>query len=97
MTNLVYIEMSFHFEISNSEWFGGKGSVGYTSQKLGGVSFEKISNLGCESIQKIINETAELMKVDPADVKLISKEQFDIEMDEPEEDCAEDYEDWQEV
>lgn len=83
MRDLAYVEVTFHFEVSNSEWFGGEGSVGYISQKLGGVNVDKLrETLTEERIRETTQTTAGFMKVSIENIKLISKEEYDQEVDE---------------
>lgn len=71
------MSVSLHFEVTNSEMFGGEGSVGYTMVNFGGVSnFEKLDG---SFVDNQLELTANILNVQKEDVKLISKEQYDLE------------------
>lgn len=77
MNSLIYVSITLHFEVTDSEMFGGKGSVGYTSTNFGGIeNLEKIDELFVDSQ---IQSVAKMLKVSPENVKLISKEKYDYE------------------
>lgn len=84
MNPLIYVSVSLHFEISNSEMFGGEGSVGYTAATFGGV--KNIENVDDSFVDKQIEGVANMLHVSKENVKLISKEQYDFET-EDEDDC----------
>lgn len=84
MNPLIYVSISLHFEISNSEMFGGEGSVGYTVATFGGV--KNIENVDDSFVDKQIEGVANMFHVSKENVKLISKEQYDFET-EDEDDC----------
>lgn len=77
MNSLIYVSITLHFEVTDSEMFGGKGSVGYTSTNFGGIeNLEKIDELFIDSL---IQSVAKMLKVSPENVTLISKEKYDHE------------------
>lgn len=82
MNPLVNVDVSMHFEISNSQMFGGKGSVGYTSLSFGGVG--NLKAIDDSFIETQIKGVANMMKVTNEEVKLISKAEYDFETDEDE-------------
>lgn len=84
MNPLIYVSISLHFEISNSEMFGGEGSVGYTATTFGGV--QNLENVDDSFVDKQIEVVANMLHVSKENVKLISKEQYDFET-EDEDDC----------
>lgn len=71
----VTIDVTLHFEISNSEMYGGIDSIGYSSVKFGEVT--DISSLDDVFVEDQIKRAAELLSVSQDDVRLISKEEFD--------------------
>ena len=77
MNPLIYITISLHFEISNSEMFGGEGSIGYTATNFGGV--QKLESVDESFIDKQMEIVANMLKVTKEEVKLISKEEYDLE------------------
>ncbi len=82
MNSLINIDVSLYFEISNSEIFGGEGSVGYTSVTLRSV--ENIDNVDDSFIQNIRLKLSKDCNVNLKDVKQISKEEYDKETDDGE-------------
>ena len=77
MKDLIYVEITLHFEVTGSPWHGAEGEIGYTSSKLGGIDINKVQNLDDDFIKKQIKSTAEFMKVAPENIKLISKEEHE--------------------
>lgn len=77
MNPLIYITTTLHFEVSNSEMFGGKGTVGYTATNFGGV--KNLDTIDDSFIQSQIAVTANMLQVTKDDIKLISKEEYDRE------------------
>ncbi|MBA9087499.1 hydroxymethylpyrimidine/phosphomethylpyrimidine kinase [Fontibacillus solani] len=76
MNPLVYVSVGLHYEISNSEMFGGEGSVGYTATNYGGV--QNLENVDDTFVEKQIELVAAMLEVSKEEVKLISKEEFDL-------------------
>lgn len=85
MNPLIYVFISLHFEVSNSEMFGGEGSVGYTATTFGVVG--KLENVDDSFIDNQIEGVANMLHVTKENVKLISKEQYDVETEDDEDDC----------
>lgn len=76
MNPLVYVSVGLHYEISNSEMFGGEGSVGYTATNYGGV--QNLESVDDSFVEKQIELVASMLEVSKEEVKLISKEEFDL-------------------
>lgn len=90
MNPLCFVTITLHFEIRNSEMYGGNGSVGYSAISFQGVSHpEQADDSFVESQRRI---TANLLKVSVEDVQVITKEAYDAATEEPEDDF--DGEDW---
>ena len=87
MNPLISVDVGLYFEISNSDMFGGQGTVGYSATK-----FESVGNLEAlddSFVQKQIEALARMLKVTSENVRLISKEEYDRE-------TADDEYDWYE-
>lgn len=84
MNPLIYVTISLHFEVSNSETFGGEGTVGYTATNFGGVS--KLEGVDDSFVDKQIEGVANMFRVKKEDVKLISKEDYDLATEDDEDD-----------
>lgn len=83
MNPLIYVSISLHFEVSNSEMYGGKDSIGYAALNFGGVgNLEKVDD---DFINKQIENIANTLHVSKEDIKLISKEEYDFETEEDDE------------
>ena len=65
----------------NSKVYGGDGTVGYIATKLEGISFDKVND---DLVDKQIESVARMMLVSADNVKLISKEDYDLATDEDE-------------
>ncbi len=91
MNPLIDVSISLYFEISNSEMFGGEGSVGYTAATFGGV--KNIENVDDSFVDKQIEGVANMLHVSKENVKLISKEQYDFETEDEDEDDCDDFDD----
>lgn len=87
MNPLIYVTVSLHFEVSNSEMFGGEGTVGYTATNFGGVS--KLEGVDDSFVDKQIEGVANMLRVKKEDVKLISKEDYDLATEDDEDDFDE--------
>lgn len=88
MNPLLYIEASLHFEIIDSEMYGGEGSVGYAKAGWGGVN--DIEQINDELIDNTIKSFAGMLNVPVENVRVISKEEYDAAT---EDENTEDYED----
>ena len=79
---LVNLDATLCFEVKNSEMFGGEGSIGYASTVYRGLTlpdelFDKIFDKS--DIQKLVARVAKELGINPEDVKLITKEEYDRE------------------
>jgi hypothetical protein len=74
---LVFISVALRFEIKDAEMFGGKGSVGYSAVTVGGIT--DIAPITDEFIESKVEAIADLFDVPKDAVKLISKEEYDLE------------------
>ena len=88
MNPLFDISVSLYFRIRNSEWYGGVGSVGYSS-----VKYKHILNLDAlpdaltdAMVEEKRLETALLCGVSKADVDVITYEEYENESGEEEQD-----------
>lgn len=77
MNPLISVSITLHFEVSNSEMFGGKGSIGYTAVSFDNVT--ELENVNDNFVFEQIMITAKMLEVTVEDVKLISKLQYDFE------------------
>lgn len=80
MNPLIYVTISLHFEVSNSEMFGGKGSIGYTATNFGGV--KNLEAVDETFIDEHIGSVAGMLNVTKEEIKLISKEEYDLATEE---------------
>lgn len=97
MRDLVWITAQFFFRVQNSAMYGGSGTTGYAATKLEGVeNVEKLADP--VTIQGQIKAVANMLKVSPDEVELISKADYDLATEGPDddEDCLDDEEDWDE-
>lgn len=92
MNPLIYVTISLHFEVSNSEMFGGEGTVGYTATNFGGVS--KLEGVDDSFVDKQIEGVANMLRVKKEDVKLISKEDYDLATEDDEDDFDDEGDEW---
>ncbi|MGC4018382.1 MAG: hypothetical protein QM793_03565 [Muricomes sp.] len=83
MNPLVHVTASLHFEISDSYMFGGEGTIGYMTINLGGIG--DVSKITDDYIDARRQEHADLFQVPVESVKLISKEEYDRETEDDEE------------
>ena len=89
MNELINVDITFYFEISNSEVFGGIGSTGYSKAKYGGI---KDLDAAADAVESQREIQADMLGVPLEDAKLISKEKYDSETEEDGD--SEDEEDW---
>lgn len=86
MNPLCFVTITLHFEIRNSEMFGGSGSVWYSASSFqGSVHPEQADDSFVEAQRRI---TAKLFNVPVEDVTVITKEVYDAATEEPEDDFA---------
>lgn len=79
------IKLTLYYEVHNSEWFGGPGSVGYSSQSFDHV--ENPDHADTAFIKAQIAATANILGVAPDDIKIITYEQYTAATEEdPDED-----------
>ena len=83
------IKLTLHFEIKDSETYGGVGSVGYLSYgiEVNRIDYEKDNLFNKREImERYISEQteamAEFVKVPVECVRVISKEEYDSNTDE---------------
>lgn len=77
MNPLINVDIGLYFEVSDSEMFGGQGTVGYTATKFGGVG--NLEAIDDSFVQKQIETVAQMLKVTSENVRLISKDEYDHE------------------
>ncbi len=83
MNPLVYISVGLHFEVKDAEMYGGVGSIGYTAINLNGI--RDINQITDEYIEAQTQATANFLHVPREAVRLISKEEYDLETDDEDE------------
>lgn len=84
LKELVNIAVKFYYEISDSELYGGIGSIGYVKSEL-----EQVGNLEAmseEFLQQTCRDMANVLHVSPEKVRMISKEEYDANAEEDDED-----------
>ena len=87
MIDLAHTKLTVHFEVSDADIFGGDGSIGYTS-----ASFEPCSKVLLEKgeggyntiVTSLTNTIVEVTQVTPDKLRLISKAEYDENMDDDE-------------
>lgn len=84
---LVSIDVSLYFKIANSHMYGGPGSIGYASARYGEVG--NILELNEDWIHTVIRDLAATLGIQPHDIVLISKAEYEEATSE--EDDDEDY------
>ena len=90
MNDLIYLTASFHYEIVDSDMYGGIGSVGYVAINVGGI--KDVSQIHDDVIETQKNSVAEMCHVSTDKVSLISKEKYDAETQEDDE-CDDTFDD----
>lgn len=87
------VTVKVFYEVKDSDLYGGIGSVGYAATEHGGIPFENLDSLTDEFLQETCVDMAMVLKVEPECVRLISKEEYDLNVEDDDiED--EDVEDW---
>lgn len=85
MNPLINVSISFYFRVENAELFGGDGSIGYTA-----VFYGQVKNIepatSDDHIVGLTNQTAKKLGVSTEFVTLISKEEYDQETADDEDD-----------
>ena len=84
MNPLCFVTITLHFELRNSEMYGGSGSVGYSAFSFQGVSHPEQADDSFVEAQRRI--TANLLNVPVEDVTVITKDAYDAATEEPEDD-----------
>lgn len=84
MNPLCFVTITLHFEIRNSEMYGGNGSVGYFASSFQGVAHPEQADDSFVEAQRRI--TAKLLSVPVEDVTVITKDAYDAATEEPEDD-----------
>lgn len=84
MNPLCFVTITLHFEIRNSEMYGGNGSVGYSASSFQGVAHPEQAGDSFVEAQRRI--TAKLLSVPVEDVTVITKDAYDAATEEPEDD-----------
>ena len=75
MNPLCFVTITLHFEIRNSEMYGGNGSVGYSASSFQGVAHPEQADDSFVEAQRRI--TAKLLNVPVEDVTVITKDAYD--------------------
>lgn len=83
------VTLEIFFEVSNSKLFGGEGSVGYSSWKITGNG-ALLSAKYEELVSHVKADYAKLFKVPEECLKVISREEFDLNTEEEDEEEWED-------
>lgn len=71
MNPLCFVTITLHFEIRNSEMYGGNGSVGYSASSFQGVAHPEQADDSFVEAQRRI--TAKLLSVPVEDVTVITR------------------------
>lgn len=74
MNPLCFVTITLHFEIRNSEMYGGNGSVGYSASSFQGVAHPEQADDSFVEAQRRI--TAKLLSVPVEDVTVITKDAY---------------------
>lgn len=83
MNPLVYISVGLHFEVKDAEIYGGVGSIGYTKINLNEI--RDINQITDEYVEAQTQATANFLHVPRGAVRLISKEEYDLETNDEDE------------
>lgn len=75
MNSYFSIDVSLHFEVKDSEIYGGPGSIGYAACKWHNV--KDITKIDDELIKKTVKDYAEMLQVTVDNIKVITKEEYD--------------------
>lgn len=80
LDQFIQVDVTFYFEISNSEMYGGVGTVGYLATKFTGIRDISIVDVAfvCEQIRSV----AQGLDVAVDDIRLISREEYESEVEE---------------
>lgn len=74
---LVNVEVHIYFEVHNSDFWGGKGSVGYAEVRYCECIKIDIKELNDEFIERQIEIMANFACVDKKHVRAITKQEYD--------------------
>lgn len=87
MKELLHITVSAYFEVSDSEVYGGSGSRGYAALDMERVQLNGMEGKLSESyLERLVQNVADMMKVPREKVRMISKEEYDLCTEDPDED-----------
>ena len=85
------VTLTLYYEVHDSEWFGGPGEVGYSSQSFNHV--QNSDNADEAFIKAQIAATASMLGVTPDKLKIIPYEQYKAATEEDDEEEEEPYND----
>lgn len=89
MNPFCFVSITLHFEIRNSEMYGGIGSVGYSKVSFSEVEHPEKADDSFVAAQREL--TARMLKVPVDDVTVITKNAYDAATEEPDDEDAEDW------
>lgn len=80
LNQFIQVDVTLYFEVSNSEMYGGVGTVGYLATKFTGIRDISIVDdaFVCEQIRSVAQDLG--VAVD--DIRLISREEYESEVEE---------------
>lgn len=84
LRDLVNVSAEIYYEVTDSEMYGGEGTTGYMSIQFGQIGC--IENMTEEVIDATRVDVAKTLKVPVEKVRIISKEEYDFNVEEFEED-----------
>lgn len=84
MKELLDITVSAYFEILDSEVYGGPGSTGYAALGMEKVELDGMEEKLSEGyLERLVQNMADMAKVPREKVRMISKEEYDLCTEEP--------------
>lgn len=84
MKELLDILVTAYFEVSDAKIYGGPGSRGYMESRLDGFGIEGIEQIIHEGYaEKQAQNVADMLKVPREKVRMISKEEYDLCTEDP--------------
>lgn len=86
MSRFADVTVALHFEVRNSEIWGGKGTVGYTRLVYDSCQEFDYRNINNIFIENQFNIVAHAANVDKSDIRLISKQEYDENTEDDEDD-----------
>lgn len=78
MNELINVTVSIYFKVHNSDMFGGKDSVGYTSTCLNGVRKINSDDLDDKFLDIQTESIADIFNVNKSDVHVISQKEYEL-------------------